>query len=195
MFGLATTGGLISTTGIGGLTLGGGLGWLMGKHGLSCDNLLSVDVVTAEGESLTANATENADLFWALRGGGGNFGVVTSFEYQLHAVGEVVGGLVAHPVANAAEVLRFYRDYTASAPDELTVFAGLHLSPRRHPRGARSASATPDWRQKPTPSWGRRRSSGRRSRITSARCHTGSSRACLTHRRRRAGTTTGSPTT
>ena len=136
VFGLATTGGLISTTGIGGLTLGGGLGWLMGKHGLSCDNLLSVDVVTAEGESLTANATENADLFWALRGGGGNFGVVTSFEYQLHAVGEVVGGLVAHPVANAAEVLRFYRDYTASAPDELTVFAGLTCLPDGTPAAA-----------------------------------------------------------
>src|SRR5215831_7254475 len=93
-FGLATTGGSVSDTGIAGLTLGGGLGWLAGKYGLSCDNLLSMDLVTADGTVLVASATENADLFWALRGGGGNFGIVTSFEYQLHQVGLVLAGLV-----------------------------------------------------------------------------------------------------
>ena len=106
-FGLASTGGVISTTGIAGLTLGGGLGWLMGKHGLSCDNLLSADIITADGRFLTASATENADLFWGLRGGGGNFGIVTSFEYRLHPVGPVLAGMVIHPMAKAKEVLTF----------------------------------------------------------------------------------------
>src|SRR5918911_5313006 len=91
-FGLATTGGTVSDTGIGGLTLGGGLGWLMGKHGFSCDNLLSVDLVTADGQLVTASADEHPDLFWAVRGGGGNFGVATSFEFQLHPVGLLVLG-------------------------------------------------------------------------------------------------------
>src|SRR5262245_14358404 len=101
-FDLATTLGAFSTTGIAGLTLGGGLGWLMGQYGLACDNLLSVDVVTAEGRLLTASATENADLFWGVRGGSGNFGIVTSFEYQLHPVGPVVlAGGVFYPEANA----------------------------------------------------------------------------------------------
>src|SRR5229473_690120 len=108
--GLATTGGTVSNTGIGGLTLGGGLGWLMGKHGFACDNVLSVDLVTADGQCLTASADEHSDLFWALRGGGGNFGVATSFEFRLHPVGPtVLGGMVIHPLARAGEVLRFYR--------------------------------------------------------------------------------------
>src|SRR5947208_13461046 len=109
-FGLASTGGVVSTTGIAGLTLGGGLGWLMGKHGLSCDNLLSADIVTADGQFLTTSAEQNPDLFWGLRGGGGNFGIVTSFEYQLHPLAPVLAGMVIHPLAQAGEVLRFYRD-------------------------------------------------------------------------------------
>ncbi len=130
LHGLATTGGVIGTTGIAGLTLGGGLGWLMGKHGLCVDNLRSAEVVTAGGEVLQASAGENADLFWALRGGGGNFGVVTSFEYELHPVGPMVmGGVVAYPIEQAAEVLKFYREFTANLPDELTAFAGLLHAP------------------------------------------------------------------
>ncbi len=132
-FGLASTGGVVSTTGIAGLTLGGGLGWLMGKHGLSCDNLLSVDLVTADGELLTASAEQNPELFWGLRGGGGNFGIVTSFEYRLHPVGPVLAGMVLHPMAKAREVLRFYRDYARSCPDELTAFAAMLTSPEGEP--------------------------------------------------------------
>ena len=129
-FGLATSGGTVSDTGIAGLTLGGGLGWLSGKHGLTIDNLLSADVVTGDGRLLTANATENPDLFWALRGGGGNFGIVTSFEYQLHPVGPTVyGGMIAYPLSAARDVLRFYRDFTKAAPDELTTYAGFVTPP------------------------------------------------------------------
>ena len=118
-FGLVTTTGVISTTGIAGLTLGGGLGWLMGKHGLACDNVIAMDVVTADGRLLNANGQENADLFWGLRGGGGNFGIVTSFEYRLHELGPVFGGGVLYPVDQTREVLRFYRDFALSVPDEL----------------------------------------------------------------------------
>jgi FAD/FMN-containing dehydrogenase len=129
-FGLAAPGGIITHTGIAGLTLGGGLGWLMRRHGLSADNLRSADVVTADGEFLRASAAEHADLFWGLRGGGGNFGVVTSFEYHLHPVGPVVlAGVILHPAAKAREVLGFYRDYVASAPDELTTIVVLRLAP------------------------------------------------------------------
>ena len=129
-FGLATAGGVVSTTGIAGLTLGGGFGWLMRKYGLTCDNLLSVNLVTAEGEAITASEGENADLFWGLRGGSGNFGIATSFEYRLHSVGPiVVGGMVLHPLAQAADALRFYREFTQTAPDELTTYAGLLHSP------------------------------------------------------------------
>ena len=128
-FGLATTGGTISATGIAGLTLGGGFGWLTRQYGLACDNLLSVDMVMADGRFLTASATENADLFWGVRGGGGNFGIVTSFEYQLHPVGPVLGGLLVHPLPKAREALQFYRDFTRTAPDELAVFAALLTNP------------------------------------------------------------------
>ena len=128
-FGLATTGGIASTTGIAGLTLGGGIGYLNRKYGLACDNLLSADVVTADGRLLTASPAEHEDLFWALRGGGGNFGVVTSFEYQLHAVGPVLAGLMAWPLPRAKEVLRFYREFSVGAPDELRLDAGLVTTP------------------------------------------------------------------
>ncbi len=133
-FGLATTGGVVSNTGIAGLTLGGGLGWLMGMHGLTVDNLLSVDLVTAEGTHLTASEEENPDLFWGLRGAGANFGVATSFRYRLHAVGPgVLGGLVIHPMAAARDVLRFYRDFSADLPDEAEVNAALATSPEGEP--------------------------------------------------------------
>jgi len=126
---LATTGGIISTTGIAGLTLGGGLGWLMGKYGLAADNLLSVELITSSGEVVSASEGEHPDLFWALRGGGGNFGVASSFQYRLHPLEQVFGGLVAHPFDAAGEVLRFYRDFTATVPDELAVIGALVHAP------------------------------------------------------------------
>ncbi len=128
-FGLATTGGICSETGITGVTLGGGFGWLMRKHGLSCDNLVSVDVIIADGGFLTASAIENADLFWGVRGGSGNYGVVTSLEYRLHPVGAVLAGMVLHPLQKAKEVFKFYREYTGTAPDELSAWACLLTSP------------------------------------------------------------------
>jgi hypothetical protein len=128
-FGLATTGGVVSTTGIAGLTLGGGVGWLVRKHGLACDNLLSADVVLADGRLVVASAQENEDLFWALRGAGANFGVVTSMEFQLHPVGPVLGGMILHLQAQAREVLTFYRDFMRTAPDEVTAYAGLLTAP------------------------------------------------------------------
>jgi FAD/FMN-containing dehydrogenase len=127
--GLAVTGGLISTTGIAGYTLGGGLGWLMGKYGLAADNLLAVELVTADGEVLEVDAASHPDLFWALRGGGGNFGVATSFTYRMHPVHTIVGGLIAHPLDAAPDMLRFYRDAVADASDDLSVFAGLVHAP------------------------------------------------------------------
>jgi FAD/FMN-containing dehydrogenase len=127
--GLAVTGGVISTTGIAGLTLGGGLGWLMGKHGLALDNLVGADVVLASGEIVKAGEKDHPDLFWALRGGGGNFGVVPWFEYRLHPVREMTSGLVAHPLDRARDLLRFYRDTTATLPDEVSLFGGLLHAP------------------------------------------------------------------
>jgi FAD/FMN-containing dehydrogenase len=125
-FGLATPGGFVSTTGIAGLTLGGGIAWLMGKHGLACDNLLSADIVTAEGHLLTASATENEDLFWGLRGGGGNFGVVTSLEFRLHPVGPtVLAGALFYPLTRAMEVHALFKELTHSAPDELIALVAL----------------------------------------------------------------------
>lgn len=126
LHGLATTGGVVSTTGIAGLTLGGGLGWLMAKHGLALDNLVSAEIVTADGKVLRASADENPDLFWAVRGGGGNFGVAASLEYRLHPIGPViVGGLIVYPFEQAREVLRFFRATTQSLPDEMMAVAGL----------------------------------------------------------------------
>src|SRR3954452_10609914 len=127
--GLAVTGGTVSGTGIAGYTLGGGLGWLMAKYGLAADNLLSIELVTADGEVLDVDADSHPDLFWALRGGGGNFGVATSFTYRVHPVQTIVGGLIAHPLDAAAEMLRFYRDAAAEASDDLSVFAGLVHAP------------------------------------------------------------------
>jgi len=127
--GLAVTGGAISSTGIAGYTLGGGLGWLMSTQGLAADNLVGVQLVTAEGQVLDVTDASHPDLMWALRGGGGNFGVVASFEYRLRPQPMVVGGLIAHPVEAGADMLRFYRDAAAACPDELTVFAALAHAP------------------------------------------------------------------
>lgn len=125
VLGLATTLGTAPPTGIAGLTLGGGFGWLMGRYGLACDNLIGADVVTADGRRLHASSSEHEELLWGLRGGGGNFGIVTGFEYRLHRVATILGGAVTYPLAQARDVLRFYREYTSSAPDELTAFAGF----------------------------------------------------------------------
>src|SRR6476661_5689955 len=129
LHGLAVTGGAISSTGIAGYTLGGGLGWLMSTQGLAADNLVGVQLVTAEGQVLDVTDASHPDLMWALRGGGGNFGVVASFEYRLRPQPMVVGGLIAHPVEAGADMLRFYRDAAAACPDELTVFAALAHAP------------------------------------------------------------------
>jgi FAD/FMN-containing dehydrogenase len=133
LFGLATTGGVISTTGIAGLTLGGGLGWLGRKHGLTCDNLLSADLVTADGTVLTASASQNPDLFWGICGGGGNFGIVTSFEYRLYPIGHVLGGRVVYPLERSRDALRFYREFAPAAPDDLSIYAALARTPEGDP--------------------------------------------------------------
>ncbi|HEV8482500.1 MAG TPA: FAD-binding oxidoreductase [Blastocatellia bacterium] len=127
--GLATTGGVISTTGIAGLTLGGGLGWLMAKHGLAMDNLLSAEIVIASGDIRQASKDENADLFWGLQGGGGNFGAVSSLEYRLHPVGTVTSGLIAYPFQQTRDVLKFFREITSGLPDDLAIFAALLHAP------------------------------------------------------------------
>jgi FAD/FMN-containing dehydrogenase len=128
-FGLAATGGFVGTTGVGGLTLGGGLGWMVRKHGCALDNLLSADVVTADGEFLTASLTENPDLFWGLRGGGGNFGIVTSFEFQVHPAGTVLAGLVLHPASKGREALRFWREYELTAGEEMSNSVVMFTAP------------------------------------------------------------------
>jgi FAD/FMN-containing dehydrogenase len=133
VFGLAVPCGIVPKTGIGGLTLGGGVGWLIRKYGMSIDNLLSAQVVTADGKVLTASASQNEDLFWALRGGGGNFCVVTSFEFQAHPVATVLGGLLLYPRAMAGDVIRHFRDFMASAPDELTAYCALLHGPDGSP--------------------------------------------------------------
>ena len=129
-FALATTGGTVSDTGIAGLTLGGGLGWLMGKHGATCDNVLSAEIITADGEMRKVDKDNHADLYWAIRGGGGNFGIVTKFEYQLHLFGpNVIGGMIFYPMEKAKEVFQFYRSYIRTAPDELMSYSGFLVTP------------------------------------------------------------------
>jgi hypothetical protein len=130
---LAVPAGVVSKTGVGGLTLGGGVGWLVRKYGLTCDNVLSCEVVTAEGVIVTADAEKNADLFWGLRGGGGNLGIVTSFLFQAHPVSTVLGGVIVHARDQAAAVFRYYRDFMASEPEELTAYAGLISTPEGMP--------------------------------------------------------------
>ena len=133
-FGLATTGGICSETGIAGVTLGGGFGWLMRKHGLALDNLLSVDIVTADGQLRKASATENTDLFFGVRGAHSNFGIAASLEYRLHLVGPtVLAGMVLHSLAKAKEALKFYREYNGKTPDEVSAWAALLSSPDGHP--------------------------------------------------------------
>lgn len=132
-FGLATPLGVVSVTGIAGLTLGGGIGWLNGKHGLACDNVLAADIVTADGRLLTVSRDEHADLYWAIRGGGGNFGVVTSFTYRLHPVGSVIAGGLSFPAERTREVLRFYPEFAASCPDELSMSVSLGLDDSGRP--------------------------------------------------------------
>jgi hypothetical protein len=132
-FGLATPLGVVANTGIAGLTLGGGIGWLSGQYGLACDNLLSVDVVTADGRFLMARASENADLFWGVRGSGGNFGIVTSFEYRLHPVGPVLGGTVLYEMKKAREILRFLDKFAHEYPDELSANLGFLTTPDGNP--------------------------------------------------------------
>ncbi|HSR41248.1 MAG TPA: FAD-dependent oxidoreductase, partial [Longimicrobiales bacterium] len=129
--GLATTGGLVSSTGVAGLTLGGGIGYLARAHGLAADNLIACDVVTADGRRVRASEEENPDLFWGLRGGGGNFGVVTAFEFRLHPIGpEILTAQAFHPAGAAREVLEFYRDFTAGAPDEVMCYGLVaHVPP------------------------------------------------------------------
>jgi FAD/FMN-containing dehydrogenase len=128
-FGLATTGGVVSTTGVAGLTLGGGIGYLARGYGLSCDNLISADVVTADGRFLVASDDENDDLFWAIRGGGGNFGVVTALEYRLHPVKDIYGGPMFYELSDASTILKFFREFIEDAPEELGGFPGFQIAP------------------------------------------------------------------
>ncbi len=132
-FGLATTGGIVGSTGIAGLTLGGGIGWLACKYGLACDNLVSAEVVTSAGELIRASSKENIDLLWGLRGGGGNFGIVTAFEYQLHPVDQVLAGMVAYPFEDARESMELYRTFSAGVPEGMNTAGALLTSPQGAP--------------------------------------------------------------
>ena len=172
--GLATTGGAISTTGIAGLTLGGGLGWLMAKYGLAADNLLAVELVTADAEILNVTAESHPDLFWALRGGGGNFGVAASLTYRVHELAMITGGLIAHPIEAGPEMLRFYRDAVANLSDDLTVFAALAHAPDGSGTklAAHDRLSTPARPRRPSASSRRSRSGARRSWSRSGRCPT-----------------------
>ena len=133
LHGLSTTGGLISTTGVAGLTIGGGVGWLVRKHGLTCDNLIEAEVVTAEGKLIKTSLLENPDLLWGIRGGGGNFGIITSIALRLHNVSTVLGGMIIHTRDKAKEAIQFYREFMKTAPDELTLYAALLTSPEGVP--------------------------------------------------------------
>jgi FAD/FMN-containing dehydrogenase len=133
VFELAATGGFVGTTGVGGLTLGGGLGWMVRKHGGALDNLVSADVVTADGQLLTASASENPDLFWGIRGGGGNFGIVTSFEFRVHPAGTVLAGLVLHPLSKGQEAIRFWREYERTVPEETSNSVVVFTAPAQLP--------------------------------------------------------------
>ena len=201
--GMATTGGIISHTGIAGLTLGGGLGHLMRKYGLTVDNLLSVDLVTANGERMHVDGNSKPELFWGLRGGGGNFGIVTAFEYRLHQVGPLVlGGPILWPFEQAPRVLRFLRDFAGEAPDELGItLSMLHappapfLPPEQYGKkvmalvlvwaGDLAEGEHPSLRCAPSP---------RPSPTRCARCRTSSSSRCWTAERRMDATTTGGRT-
>ena len=193
--GLATTGGVVGSTGIAGLTLGGGLGWLMPKYGLALDNLRSAEMVMADGSVKRASADENADLFWAIRGGGGNFGIAASLEYVVHPVGPIIaGGLVAHPLAKATDVLKFFREQCASAPDELMLVAGSSPRPMDPARSSsplwpRIADPFPTARQRS----GRSKHSGRRSWMRWARSPTARRMLSSTRLYPEARSTTGSP--
>ena len=201
-FGLATTGGIISTTGVGGLTLGGGIGYLARGYGLSCDNLVSADVVTADGRFLVASEEEHDDLFWALRGGGGNFGVVTSFVFRLHPVKDIYGGPMFFELDDAGTVLRFFRDFIADAPEELGGFPAFQIAPPLPfiPEDRHGEPFWRSWRAGPG-RWTRvsapcsRSTSWRRSwPSTSARCPTPRSTAPSTRWSHPACSTTGRPT-
>jgi FAD/FMN-containing dehydrogenase len=136
LHGLAVPFGVISKTGVAGLTLGGGVGWLVRKYGPTCDNVIEMEVVTADGEVRTVSGSQNADLYWAMRGGGGNFGIVTAFLYQAYPVATIVGGLIVYPRDAAREVLRGYRDFMETAPEDLTVYAGMIWTPDGTPATA-----------------------------------------------------------
>jgi FAD/FMN-containing dehydrogenase len=132
-YGLTSTGGLVSTTGVAGLTLGGGVGWLVRKHGLCCDNLIEAELITADGDVLHLSTTENAELFWGIRGGGGNFGIVASMQFRLYKTENITGGMIIHPQSNARQVIQFYREFMKTAPDELTLYTCLLTSPDGFP--------------------------------------------------------------
>ena len=200
--GMAVTGGIVTHTGIGGLTLGGGIGHLMRRFGLTIDSLVSCDLTTADGELLVASADEHPDLFWGLRGGGGNFGVVTSFEYQLHHLGPaVLAGVLAWPMAEAGDVLRFFRDFMADAPDEVGIMANLRLAPAlpvfpdelQGSRSSRSSSATPGPSTRESRCCDPSASSRRPHSTLSVPSPTSHTRPCSTRPTRTAATTTGRP--
>ncbi len=198
-FGLAVPAGIVTHTGLAGLTLGGGIGWLMRKYGLTVDQLLSVDLVTAEGERLRASETENADLFWGLRGGGGNFGIVTEFEFRLNPVGPIVlAGPIYWPMEESQRLLRFYREWIAEAPDELMTivihrkapavsFIPQEMQGSRWSASSAAGAGSVEEGEKVLP---RCASSARRCSISASRSRSWSTRRCSIRASRTAGGTT-----